>query len=67
MKLTDLYINKFCPHQPRYKCNGSECAKFLSCMMEEIDAMYAMDGISCVEADDLDRELVKAVRHESLL
>lgn len=68
MKLADLYINKLCPHQPRYKCNGSECAKFISCMMEEIDALYAMDGISAEEAEGLDREIVKAVRHdESIL
>ena len=67
MKLADLYINKFCPHQPRYKCGGSECAKFISCMVEEIDALYAMDGISAEEADDLDKELAKSVQNESLL
>ena len=67
MKLTDLYINKLCPRQPRYKCGGTECAKFISCMVEEIDALYAMDGINEEEADDLDRELIEAVRNESLL
>ncbi len=67
MKLKDLYINKFCPLQPRYKCGGSECAKFISCMVEEIDALYAMDGINEEETDDLDGELIKAVRNESVL
>jgi hypothetical protein len=36
-------------------------------MVEEIDALYAMDGINEEEADDLDRELIEAVRNESLL
>jgi len=67
MKLEDLYINKLCPRQPRYKCGGSECAKFISCMVEEIDALYAMDGINAEEADDLDRELIKLARNESVL
>ena len=67
MKLEDLYKDKSCPHQPRYKCNGSECAKFISCMVEDIDALYAMDGINAEEADDLDRELIKLARNESVL
>ena len=65
MKLQDLYINKFCPHQPRYKCCGSECAKFISCMMEEIDALYVIGGCENIEA--LDEELAKSIRDESLL
>jgi hypothetical protein len=36
-------------------------------MVEEIDALYAMDGINEEETDDLDRELIKAVRNESVL
>ncbi len=61
MKLTDLYINKLCPYQPRYKCDGSECAKFISCMVEEIDALHVIGGNNNVESDELDKELVKAV------
>lgn len=68
MKLTDLYINKFCPHQPRYKCEGSDCAKFISCMVEEIDSLHVIGRNNDEETDALDRELIKAVRHdESLL
>ena len=62
MKLGDLYLNKHCPHQPRYKCDGSECAKFVSCMVEEIDSLYVIDGITSDEADELDRELIKTTR-----
>ena len=67
MKLEDLYKDKSCPHQPRYKCNGSECAKFISCMVEEIDALYVIGG-NRESVDELDKELIKvAVKHESLL
>ncbi len=68
MKLTDLYINKLCPRQPRYKCGGTECAKFISCMVEEIDALYVIGG-NKESVDELDKELIKiAVKHdESLL
>lgn len=61
MKLADLYINKFCPRQPRYKCSGSECAKFLSCMMEEIDALHVIGRNNEEETNALDNELIKAV------
>ena len=67
MKLTNLYEYKLCPHQPRYKCEGSHCAKFPSCMMEEIDALYTMDGIGDEEADNLDQETIKSVRNEIFL
>jgi hypothetical protein len=36
-------------------------------MVDEIDALYAIDGINAEEADNLDRELIKAVRNESVL
>lgn len=61
MKLIDLYKNKLCPYQPRYTCDGSECAKFISCIMDEIDAIHVIGGINNIEADDLDRELIKMV------
>lgn len=68
MKLTDLYKGKFCPlASSSYRCENIKCAKFISCMVEEIDALYAMDGINEEEADDLDRELIKLARNESLL
>lgn len=70
MKLTDLYLNKLCPRQPRYKCEGSNCAKFISCMIEEIDALHVIGRNNDGETDALDRELIKAVAKcddESLL
>lgn len=62
MKLTDLYEDKLCPRQPRYKCDGPSCAKFLSCMMEEIDALYVIGGDREKEdAELMDKELMRAV------
>ena len=37
MKLSVLYKGKYCPHRPPYVCDGYKCAKFASCMMEEIN------------------------------
>lgn len=65
MKLSDLYQHKQCPHQARYSCDGSQCAKFISCMVDEIDSLYVISGITHQEADDLDRELIKAVRKDN--
>lgn len=65
MKLTDLYLNKLCPHQPRYKCDGTNCAKFLSCMMEEIDTLFVIGGDREKEdAELMDKELMKAVTND---
>ena len=62
MKLSNIYRNKQCPHQPRYTCDNIQCTKFISCMMNEIDALHAIGGITEEEADMLDGELVKCVR-----
>jgi len=62
MKLADLYKNKQCPHQPRYICDGSKCAKFTSCMMDEIDSLHIIGAINNMEADELDRELIKTIK-----
>jgi len=64
MRLSNLYKDKHCPLQPRYTCD-SQCAKFISCMMSEIDSLYAMDGISHSEVDELNRELIKMVRRDN--
>ena len=62
MKLEDLYHHKQCPYQPRYICDNIQCAKFISCMVEEIDSLYAINGITEEEADALDGELVECIR-----
>lgn len=68
MRLVDLYLNKLCPRQPRHMCDGSMCAKFVSCMVEEIDALYVISG-NKEAVEEFDKELIKAVaKHdESLL
>ena len=59
MKLTDIYKDKNCPSRASaYWCDGPRCAKFTSCMMDEIDALHAIGGINNMEADELDRELI---------
>ena len=67
MNLKSIYTDKLCPQQPRYKCEGSHCAKFVSCMVEEIDSLYIIGGITSDDADNLDKELVKIAGYESLL
>ncbi len=67
MKLGDIYVNKLCPHQPRYKCDGSLCVKFISCMMTEIDALYTINGIDRSEADELDKELTNSLKYDTYI
>jgi len=62
MKLKDIYDHTNCPSRPSaYYCDGPRCAKFVSCMMDEIDALHVIGGINNIEADDLDHELIKLV------
>lgn len=64
MILQTLYKEKNCPSRAlAYWCDGPRCAKFASCMMDEIDALHAIGGINNAEADDLDRELIKLVNN----
>lgn len=63
MKLTDVYTHTNCPSRSSaYYCDGPHCTKFISCMMDEIDALHAIGGINNVEVDDLDRELIQLVK-----
>ena len=60
MKLSDLYKSKNCPSRATaYWCDGKRCVKFTSCMVDEIDALYAAGGITMEEADALDKELAR--------
>ena len=62
MKLITLYKSKNCPSRSTaYWCDGKRCAKFVSCIMDEIDAMRAIGAITMEESDALDKELIKMV------
>ncbi len=63
MKLQTLYKEKNCPCRPSaYWCDGPRCAKFASCIMDEIDALHVIGAINNVEVDELDNELIKLVK-----
>ena len=62
MKLSNLHKSKNCPSRATaYWCDGKRCAKFVSCMADEIDALCAIGAITMEEADALDKELIKMV------
>ena len=56
MKLSVLYKNKYCPHRPPYVCDGHKCAKFASCMMEEIEVIQHQET-----RDNLINELLEEI------
>ena len=56
MKLSVLYKDKYCPHRPPYVCDGHKCAKFASCMMEEINIIPRQ-----YERDNLINELLEEI------
>jgi hypothetical protein len=61
IKLKDIYDHKYCPIKPTgYVCEGNKCAKFISCMVDEIDALNVI-GVNSAEINDLDNELYKMV------
>ena len=65
MKLETIYKTKNCPSRSTaYWCDGKRCAKFVSCIMDEIDALHAIGGITMEEANVLDKELIKTVRND---
>jgi len=63
IKLQDIYKNKFCPNRIGYMCDNVRCAKFISCMVNEIDALHEIGGINTIEIDELDRELISTVQN----
>lgn len=67
MKLEQIYKNKLCPSKSGYICDVTHCAKFISCMMDEIDALHTIGGrgTNNVESDELDRELIKLVKKDN--
>ena len=67
MKLESFYDNKLCPHKTKaYWCDGQRCVKFVSCMKNEIDALYAISGINTLELDTIEIELIKMLRDEKI-
>jgi hypothetical protein len=61
MKLEQLYKHKLCPSKSGYTCDDIRCAKFISCMMNEIDALYVIGGINNVDTNELNAELLQMV------
>ena len=57
MKLTTLYKGKYCPRKAPYICDGHKCAKFASCMMEEINIISK----DLKEHDSLFNELLEEI------
>ena len=56
MKLTTLYKGKYCPRRSPYVCDGHNCAKFASCMMEEIEVIQHQET-----RDNLINELLEEI------
>jgi hypothetical protein len=57
--LEQIYERKICPYI-KSNCIGANCAKFTTCIGDEVDALFAI-GISQEDYDILGNEIIKMV------